>query len=245
MRNISERESLILHLGRNHRSQRLQIVLFILCICFTFIPAQASSYLFANFDDLPESSLGHSFSDGGIGFSSLDQRLPGRTIVGNFGIVATTAILPGFSEPNFLTFGTFGVGISDGYAFGRFGSADINFQGTGTSASMDIFGSSNLSSNTLTLEAILGGNIVASDTVNFYGSSSATPVFRPLSISGIFDSLRLVASGPDENGTVIFGMDNVSITVVPEPPVSVFALCFGAAFYTFWKWKRERRDLLQ
>jgi hypothetical protein len=195
----------------------LRVTVLILCLdFFTFVPAEASIYLNANFDDLTEGSEGSSFSDGGISFSDINERIPDFT-GGTFDIQATTASLPGFSPPNYLTFDGFAPGPA-AYSFGRFGSATIGFAGIGSFASMDIFGFGTSSSNTLTLEGLSGGNVVESDTVTFYSTSQGV-VYRPLSISGTFDSLQLTAAGPDNNGTDFFGMDNVNITIVPEPPV--------------------------
>ncbi|MGD0252703.1 MAG: hypothetical protein ABSC01_08395 [Verrucomicrobiota bacterium] len=197
---------------------------------FNCVPAQASIYLTANFDDLTEGSEGSSFSDGGISFSDIDERILNST-VNTFDIQATTANLPGFSPPNYLTFEGFVPGDTDSFGFGRFGSANIGFSGIGSFASMDIFGFGTSSANTLTLEALLGGNVVDTDTVTFYSSSSGV-VYRPLTVSGTFDSLQLVAVGPDNNGTDFFGMDNVNITIVPEPSASAL-LCCGLAGIIF------------
>jgi len=180
--------------------------------------------LTANFDDLTEGSEGQSFSDGGISFSDIDERIPNQP-GGTFTIQATTANLPGFSPPNYLTFEGFVPGPADtNYSFGRFGSADIGFSGIGSFASMDIFGFGTLSTNTLTLEALLGGSVVDTDTTTFY-SSSVGVVYRPLTVSGTFDSLQLVAAGPDNNGTDFFGIDDVNITIVPEPSASGLLGC--------------------
>jgi hypothetical protein len=84
------------------------------------------------------------------------------------------------------------------------------------------FGTS--SRNTVTLEGLMDGSVVASDTITFY-STSPDVVGQTLSIAGIFDSMQLVAAGPDNNGVVDMGVDNVDITIVPEPPVSSFVCC--------------------
>ncbi len=189
---------------------------------FNFGPARASIYLTANFDDLTEGGEGSSFSDGGISFSNIDERIPGSP-GGNFAIEATSATLPGFSAPNYLTFEGYSGGLL-GYSFGRFGSADIGFSGIGTAASMDIFGFGTSSANTLTLEALLGGNVVDTDTITFYGSPSDV-LYRPLAVSGTFDSLQLVAAGTYDLGTAFFGIDNVRIAIVPEPSAIALLGC--------------------
>src|ERR1017187_3331114 len=150
-------------------------------LCFFSVAmAQSSFYLTANFDDLNEGSLGSSFSDGGIRFSNLDERIPGPS--GDaFTIQTTTANLPRFSPPNYLTFGGFVPGDTTNFSFGRFGSANIDFPGMGS------FGSS--STNTPTREGLLGGNVVASAAITFTGPGWAV-VGRTISISGMFDTKR-------------------------------------------------------
>jgi len=209
---------------------------------FSFAAAQASIYLTANFDDLTEGSEGSSFSDGGISFSNIDERILGPTFY-TFDIQATTANLPGFSPPNYLTFVGYTPGDTSGYSFGRFGSATIGFPGIASFASMDIFGFGTSSLNTLTLEAMLGDNVVDSDTVTFYSTNPGGVVYLPLSVSGIFDSLELVAAGSDNNGTDFFGMDNVNITVVPEPSVNGLVCCVlaGVIFRHFGSGVQRRR----
>ena len=215
-----------------------------LLICFfNFGTARASVFLTANFDDLGEGSEGSSFSDGGITFSDIDERIP-DTPGGTFDIEATTATLPGFSAPNYLTFEGYVPGLNNGYGFGRFGSADIGFSGTATSASMDIFGFGKSSTNTLTLEALLAGTVVDTDTVTFQGSLS-TVLYRPLAVSGTFDSLQLVSAGTYELGTSFFGMDNVRITIVPEPSAAALLGCglAGIAFRRLVSKRTTSKDL--
>jgi len=180
------------------------------------VPARAQTVLTANFDDLTEGSAGSRFTDVGITFSNLDSRLAGSPPPGNFIIEATTAVLPGFSYPNYLTFVGYVPGLNSGYSFGRFGSADIDFSGLAASASMNVFGFSSASANTLTLEGLLGGSVVASDTITFQSSNPGV-IGLVLNVSGTFDRLQLVAAGPDNDGTDFFGLDNVQVTLVPEP----------------------------
>lgn len=206
---------------------------------FSFAAAKAEIYLTANFDDLTEGSQGGSFSDGGISFFNLDERIPEAPAYGTFTIQATTADLPGFSPPNYLTFGGYVPGDTSGFGFGRFGSASIAFPGTALSASMDIFGFGDSSLNTLTLEAMLGDNVVDSDTVTFYNTSLYI-VYLPLSVSGMFDGLKLVAAGSDNNGTDFFGMDNLNVTIIPEEPVSVL-LCYGLSGFLVFRYVKGPR----
>jgi len=207
--------------GKPQRVVLRLAVLIAFLSCSGFAPARAAVVLTANFDGMTEGIAGTAFTDGGITFSSLDQRVPGQPVPNLFAIEATTFPLTGFTPRNYLTFGTNSPG--NGFGFGRFGSANIDFSGMATSVTMDIFGFGSTSANTLTLEGIFGGNVVASDTVNFLGDPISI-VYLPLSISGMFDSLRLVAAGPFDSGVVLFGMDNVNVTLVPEPAAATLLL---------------------
>jgi hypothetical protein len=196
--------------------------------------AQSTITLTANFDNLPESILGASFSDDGIGFSNLDEGFPN----GVFAIQSATNTIPGFSPPNYLTFGAFASGGA--LSFGRFSSMSIDLSRTGLFASLDIFGPSFMQqSNTLTLEAILNGNVVNSDTVTLNGPVDGEIVYETLSVSGTFDSLALVAAGPESNGDDFIGMDNVTLTVVPEPPAGRL-VCSGLIGLVLARWRRRR-----
>ena len=202
----------------------LRLTVLIACLSFSgFAPARAQVVLTANFDSMAEGVAGTTFTDGGITFSNLDRRFPGQPAPNIFTIEWTTASIPGFTQPNYLTFGAYTPGNAGSFSLGRFGSADIDFSGMATSVTMDIIGVGTTSSNTLTLEGIFGGSVVASDTVNFLYPTHSV-IYRPLSISGMFDRLRLVAAGPDDSGIVGFGVDNVNVTLVPEPAAATLFL---------------------
>ena len=204
-------------------------------VCFLGLArAQSPITLTANFDDLPESIQGTSLSDGGISFFNLNQGFPN----GVFAIQAATNMIPGFSPPNYLTFGAFASG--NALSFGHLDSMNIGFSGIGLSASLDVFGPSFMQqSNTLTLEAILDGNIVNSDTVTLNGPVAGEIVYETLSVSGAFDTLELVAAGPGADGGDFFGMDNVTITVIPEPPAGRIVCC-GLIGLFLVRWRRRR-----
>jgi len=209
-------------LPRSRRGVALNVIVLISCLFSTgLVSARAQVVLTANFDNLYEGSVGHSFVNGGITFANLDQRILGANPPGNFIIETTTTNLPGFTLPNYLSFGGYTPGPA--YSFGRFGSADIDFDGTATAATMDIVALVSSSGNILMLEGMSGGSVVASNFMSFQ-SSAAGMVFRSLSISGTFDSLRLVAMGPNDDGAVLFGMDNVRVTLVPEPAAGTVLL---------------------
>ncbi|MEG3436090.1 calcium-binding protein [Pannus brasiliensis CCIBt3594] len=187
--------------------------------------------LTANFDSFTEGYSPASLTDGGITFSLLDRLMPPNSAdnpvftVETIGTVADSASLGTFATGNFLTFGGYAPG--DGYAFSRFGSMDISAGGLGSSVSIDIISDAiSSSNNTLKLEALLNGVVVAVDSALI---SDFTPIVsggfashRTFGFSNItFDSLRLVSSGPDNNGATFIGIDNVSITAdlsAPPPP---------------------------
>jgi hypothetical protein len=175
--------------------------------CPKIAPAQV---LLANFDDLTMGFVGKSFTDGGITFSNLDTAGgPSHTFAVQVGSDGAT-----FSSPNYLVFGVYSP--QPGLLLARFGSMDISFAGEATTASLDVAAStvSYTWENLLTLEGLKSGAVVASETVLV---SQAEPFDGPLSVSGDFDSLRLVASGQYDRGAVVLGVDNVSVTIIPEP----------------------------
>jgi len=188
----------------------------------------------ATFDSLSEGTVGTTLTDGGITFFDLDQRL--ADAIPTFTIESTTSELLGssLSAPNYLSFGGFVEG--EEFSFGRFGSTRITTGTTGISASLDLFSLLfSPSNNTLTLEALFGEMVVASTSV-------ALSDFEPIGEDGLvqqtvaiadvtFDQLRLVASGPDDNGVAFLGLDNVRIeeaASVPEPASIASILAIGA-----------------
>jgi len=168
----------------------------------------------ANFDSFSEGDNGLTITDGGITFKNLD-RYWDQGYPGSFCIEASTSeqMGPFFSPPNYLNAGGYVPG--PGAGFGRFGSADIVFNGLASSAQVDIFYlPAGPSSNRLALEAIQGGNVVATAEMGFVVASGIQREL--LAITGVsFDSLRLRAYGPDSNGAVGIGIDNVEIVSVP------------------------------
>jgi len=189
----------------------------------------------ATFDSLSEGTAGTTLTDGGITFFDLDQRLADS--IPSFSIESATPELfdSSFSAPNYLSFGGFAEG--EEFGFGRFGSTRITAGTTGTSASLDLFSLLfSPSNNALTLEALLGETVVASTSV-------ALSAFEPIgdglvrqtvAIADVtFDQLRLIASGPDDDGVAFVGIDNVRIeetTRVPEPVSVASILAIGALF---------------
>lgn len=182
--------------------------------------AYATTTYTANFDDLSEGSVGTSFSDGGLTFSDLDMREPGASTYPFVIDQASGTLSSPFSAPNALGFGGYELGSLA--SFDRFGSAWIDFSGTGSSASLNVFseyvpGGDNISQNTLSLEAWNGSTMVASASTSFTTQSGVQE--HSLALSGVspFDRLELYSSGPVDDGVSFLLVDNVAVTVVPEP----------------------------
>lgn len=200
----------------------------------------------ANFDSFSEGFSGTSITDDGIKFFDLDQRLSPELVPYKFYIESTEENLGSlFSPPNYLTAGGFAEG-SD-FAFGRFGSARISTGKVERSASLDIFSQLfSPSKNTLTLEALLNGKPVASSSAalaDFDISGTSSLLQKTLAVSGVeFDELRLVASGPDDDGVAFIGVDNVRVGV-PEPNAASGVLAVGA-ISALSLLKRKRKSVI-
>lgn len=177
----------------------------------------------ANFDDLSEGFYATSFSDGGLTFSDLDERIPDTPGPYYFTIDGTTAgdLPSSFSPPNVMT--TEGYVPGPGVSQGRFGSAWIDFSGVGSSASMDVFASipplglGDYTQNTLSLEAWNGSTMVASVSTTFAQVYTIQESSLVLNNIAPFDRLELVSSGPVDYGVSFIDLDNLSVTAVPEP----------------------------
>ena len=225
------------------RQVRVSAICVTLITIFLFLSnssigkAQSTNELLANFEDLAQGTSGINIVDGGITFSNLfsDTNTPGVP----FYVDSTTDPTTGFSLPNYLTFG--------GSGFGQFASADITFSGTATNASLEVAGYSDPSNtnNTLTLIALNGTNVVAMDTTYVFQTDSFEQVTANLTVSWVtgFNSLELLVNGPDNTGSLFFGLDNVQVTgalLVPEPSVSGL-LCTAIFAATLLHWRLRTR----
>lgn len=182
----------------------------------------------ATFDSFSEGFSETTITDGGVTFFDLDQRSP-ALLPYTFSIEGTTEDYLGsfFSSPNYLAFGGFAVGADA--SFGPFGSARITTGEVAESASLEVFSPLfSPSTNILTLEAFLNGNLVASNSValaDFEIIGTDTLLRQTFTVSGVtFDELRLVASGPEDDGVAFIGIDNVRINNVASVPESTSAL---------------------
>jgi len=208
----------------------LIMTIFAVSLCLVLASPAAADTLLANFESFSEGFYPPPiFTDGAITFSDLDRRIPGEVGPLGFSIETTTSTEfgPLFSAPNYLNWGGVGPG-EEGFSFTRFGSLRITFeQQPAASASLNVLSGFD-ATNVLTLNALRQGSIVGSTTIGF--SSIVDWQTNTLSVSGVlFDELRLIASGPQHNGTVFMGIDNVRIETVSEPStISLLSICFAA-----------------
>jgi uncharacterized repeat protein (TIGR01451 family) len=104
----------------------------------------------ATFDAFDEGAGGTSFSDGGITFFGLDQRIPDPPGLGRFVVDRADQTLSGFdgfTPPNVLSFGGFVRGPAA--AFGRSGEFRISTRGGGKEAGLELFESALLAETSL------------------------------------------------------------------------------------------------
>ena len=226
-----------------------KLLFFSMCLLLLNLSSAGANTLSASFDDLPDGTYASSITDGGITFSNIYYDSTGDTGVAY--VATTTDTGFGFSLPNYLTTG--------GEGFGSIYSMSISFSGIATNASLDIgaYGDPN-ESNTLTLEALNGTNIVATDTYSGFATNNYNDVFGLLSLSWSsgFTGMKLVVnlldtnnSSPDYgNDFLTFGVDDVVVNNVPEPTSSGLMLVafatVGLIFYkSFYKIKGYKGDM--
>jgi hypothetical protein len=179
--------------------------------------------LFANFDSFSEQIYETTFTDDGITFSDW-LTSPSSVNSARFSIETTTADLgPMFSPPNFLAVSGFVVGPTDAFILGQLSSMQITFGDVANNASLELF-RGGLISAVISLEAYLKDELVASDTAantSYVNTPRNGIVQRTFSISNVqFDELRLLSIG----GTSAVGLDNVRVSLVPEPNMMLGSL---------------------
>lgn len=177
--------------------------------------------IFTDFSGHNEGESVSTFEDSGITLSNLELRDDERSNIFVVDTLATGSIVSGNA---LLNFGTYGSG--DGYGLAPFGNADIAFgEEVANSAVVKIFDAfaydSGYEANSLSLEAMLDGVVVAEDSIKFFTNGAAERI-QFLTIEGrSFDSLRLVATGSYDGGRVVMAIDSVAINIdtasVPEP----------------------------
>lgn len=213
----------------------LPVIGAIYCAAFAS-PAAAA---IATFDNLLEGFSSRVLTIEGIVFSDLDRRQisPNPSFVVERADDSSLPLDSPFSPPNILTFGGYVPG--SGYGFGRFGSARISTGSLASDASLDIFDFPRLrkgsNDSIITLEAYLDGTLVGSNNIIFdtivKNRDDFKSISKKLSISNVvFDELRLIASGTEDQGIVAIGIDNVrvnNIVTVPEPSAGLGQLAVG------------------
>lgn len=180
--------------------------------------APAASAAVARFDSLPEGSVGPTFTTEGITFFDGEFRLPSVPPPAPFCIENASGEPNGplFSGPNVLKIAIFTPGPQSGHSrFGAF-SATLDHQ-VRTFASVDVFYRNLYPDNTISLQALLGGSVVASDTLVLPGGP-AVSASRRFVVSGVeFDTIRLTGGGTADQGIFPGFVDNVRIDFVPAP----------------------------
>jgi len=207
------------------------VLLLALAICGIQTTAET---LVADFDSLTEGFIAQIIQDGGITFSEADSYSssygfppPNYFTVENAS--ADSEFIGLLTAPNCLLVGT---GYSPGPFGGwsRFGSAHISFEGIANHASINIFMITNpltvIYGNQLAFHAFYNESLVAQDV--FTVPKTFDEFQFEMVVSGIlFDDLWLVASGPVADGAVLIAMDNVRVTLIPEP-TTLCLLALGA-----------------
>jgi len=187
------------------------------CIGFCMTHSVAHAAV-ADFDTLSEGAHGIDLVDGGIHFFDPDWYIAGDPpplIVadradGNLGDD------PFFSSPNGMGLGGFSPGpIGGGSRFGSI-SFELDGGGRGNEASVDLWFNQLDPTNSITLAAYFGGQMVGSTSVD--GPINCCDVHVRLELSGfVFDSLRLFGAGRQNDGAAFMLIDNVRINPVPLP----------------------------
>jgi hypothetical protein len=170
----------------------------------------------AHFDGFTEGVISQTFTEGGITFSNLDNNLGG----GPSAFICeqadgTLAGMPGFSTPNCL--GSVGYSPGPGAAFGRTLSFDMSTGQIATEGRLELFLSPAYPGNTISLQGLLNGFVVNSQTIVQQGFALQ---HYTLSISGIpFDTMRLQGGGASDNGVFFALSDDVHIGGAPAGTV--------------------------
>ena len=192
---------------------------------FLLITKTNATTLIANFDSFTEGYASATIEDGGITFSELDRRLieTPRLVIDD--VSGDNRFLGTLTPPNCLNPGSYSPGPTG--CTSRFGSLHISFEGLADKASTDIFiGGYDSKNKQLTLQAFLEDSLVSQTVLEVPDMGGIYQ--RQMTLSNtLFDDLRLVASGPDNNGVVFMALDNVHIFLVPEP-ATLLLLGLGA-----------------
>jgi hypothetical protein len=206
------------------------LICLIVSVAFVF----SASGSIATFDSFEEGYSAYTITDGGITFYDFDWHMPEGDpepsppfYIDN---VAGSRIenSPFVSRPNVLTaWGWSPTGVF----YCRMGELKMTTNAVETFGSLELFSTlqPGETGNTVTLEAIRNGTVVATDAIVM---TDPWDQHYTLSISGIeFDTLRLVGTGPWQNGIFPGVLDNVVMT--PEP--NALALLTLGAVLGLWR----------
>lgn len=193
----------------------------------------------ATFEEYDTESFHFDVISGGITFTNLDQNFPWGGTPHEFAIEDASADLTGlegFSPNMALGFGGYSPG--SGSSFGRLKTFDFFYSDLVTGASLQFFSFGADAGSTVTLEGWYQGGLVDSATINL----PAQWVINSQKLSldgGVYDSFRVVAGSPTNDGTVFGLIDTVSVTPVPEP--ATMAVLGLGALAVAAKRRRNRR----
>ena len=180
------------------------------------VPAAAEV---ADFDGLPEGTAATTITDGGITFSNLNPAVGGVPVFSIERADGELAGSPGFTPRMALTVGGHAPGPAAIFGFTM--SFEMSTGRIADSASIEvheIFGSAG---NTIALEALFGGAVVASDVRMLTGAFGVQ--HHSLAVSGVvFDRVRVVGGGPSDEGAFFALFDHVVIATSAASP-----FCFG------------------
>lgn len=204
-------------------------------MCAALIAGVSGSAMgqFADFDNETEGFLGTSYTSGGVSFfdaNNVSGFYPdgapfNDTELGSDFIIEQSTVVwndfPGFvSFPNTLTFGRAFV-PGDNVTIGPLATASMSAAGSFTDGSLDLVYYENgpWGGITVTLEAILGGNVVDSTSFVVAGNDPNgrdNPAATHLAVNApAFDSMRIYATLNGDYTTIRGLVDNVSF--VPAP----------------------------
>lgn len=186
--------------------------------CILVGGASAARAGFADFDDLAEGFYGDTLTTGGITFFDVDEHLSTEggelavdDVSGAYALIPE--FVPSFSSPNVLHMTA--ITLGPGASFSRFGELRMTTGQIASFASLDLFFSVDAVTigNSIALEAYLGNDLVATDSVLLQDCLFQSDSLSILDVE--FDTLRLTASGPGPDSFFIGAVDNVLI--IPEP----------------------------
>jgi hypothetical protein len=166
----------------------------------------------ATFDSFEEGHMATELVDNGIRFFDLDRRLGDPEYFFTIDRADGSELnqFPDyFSPPNVLGLGGWVPGPDVGYA--RCGEFKFSTGELATEARAEVFTLGNYVGNTVTMEAWLGGEVVATDSFIF--TTTWVLEHHTLEIVGVeFDFIRIVGHGQEIQGCFFAVLDNVLVS---------------------------------